>query len=417
MAAELGQTNDPKALIPGDPATVQDMIAALNRYGNELHAAGAGLRRIDTGDGWSGAAADGFHNVFHGQPGTWLQAGDCFHQASQALDRYATALTCAQGQAGDAIRQWNQAQAATAEAQEQHTRAVQQAQQQAQQKTATGIPTVAPDIPFTDPGTASRQAAQDLLARARGQLTSAGNTAADLIGRARDQAPPKPSLLDQIGNALGDGLNTVEQAASSTAHFVENMGAHAINDLASLGNAAVHHPGDVLGMLGGGLLTTVSAAGEGLGGVLDVTGAGAVIGVPLNGVSAVGIATGVGIAGASAANMAMHAAGDDHVEPLKTGNQTASGTGNSEPPFPAPKETAGFSDHAKQQIAGRDGGHGVNDAAIQDAVSNPVKPPQYRPDQYGGSYRYTGKDAVINLNKDGQVTTAWAKSRAGWRNP
>lgn len=28
-----------------------------------------------------------------------------------------------------------------------------------------------------------------------------------------------------------------------------------------------------------------------------------------------------------------------------------------------------------------------------------------------------GKDATVVLNKDGQVVTAWANSRAGWRNP
>ena len=401
MTAELGQTDDPKALVPGESATVRDMVAALTRYGDELHDAGAGLQRIDTSDGWSGQAADAFRGVFHGQPSKWLQAGDCFHATAQALTSYVETLTWAQGQAGQAIQQWDQAQAATSAAWEQHARAVQQAEQQAQQQTVSGEPTVAPAIPFVDPGAAVRQAAQELLGRARSQLASTGDSAAQVIGRARDQAPHKPSLLDQIGSALGDGLHTVEQGLDSALHFAEDMGANALNDLASLGNAAMHHPGDVASMVGGVLLTGISGVGEAGGGLLDATGVGAVGGVPLNVVSA--------------ANMAMHAAGDDHVEPIKTSGQGGKSS-EVEPPFDPPNEIRGLTDHASEQMAGRDG-HGVSDAAIQDAVDNPVKPSQYRPDQYGGSYRYTGKDAVVSLNKDGQVTTAWAKSQNGWRNP
>lgn len=65
-------------------------------------------------------------------------------------------------------------------------------------------------------------------------------------------------------------------------------------------------------------------------------------------------------------------------------------------------------------MAGRDG-HGVNDAVAHDAVNNPSKPPKYRPDNYGDTYRYTGKDAVVNLNQEGKITAAWARSKAGWR--
>ncbi|RWR37449.1 hypothetical protein DK313_15270, partial [Mycobacterium tuberculosis] len=47
-----------------------------------------------------------------------------------------------------------------------------------------------------------------------------------------------------------------------------------------------------------------------------------------------------------------------------------------------------------------------------------VGPPQFKVDELGrGAYVYVGKDATVVLNKDGQVVTAWANSRAGWRNP
>lgn len=59
----------------------------------------------------------------------------------------------------------------------------------------------------------------------------------------------------------------------------------------------------------------------------------------------------------------------------------------------------------------------MSNPAMQDAVANPIGPPKFKPDQYGGAYTYVGKDATVVVNKDGQVVTAWANSRSGWRNP
>jgi hypothetical protein len=162
-------------------------------------------------------------------------------------------------------------------------------------------------------------------------------------------------------------------------------------------------------------LTALSAAGEGGGLALDATGVGAIAGVPVNALSAAGMATGIGITGASVAAMAAQAGGEDHVEPLNTSSGTSSAS-SEEPPFEAPKEITGRTEHGEQQIQTRDG-HGVNDDAVNDAVANPTKTPRYIPDKYGGTYRYTGQNATVNLNKDGQVVTAWARNSSGWRAP
>lgn len=90
--------------------------------------------------------------------------------------------------------------------------------------------------------------------------------------------------------------------------------------------------------------------------------------------------------------------------------------GTAEPPFPPPGQISGRTDHGETQIQGRDG-HGVNDSALQDAVEHPVRPPKFKPDQYGGTWQYIGKDATVNLNKDGQITTAWPNNHNGWRKP
>ena len=174
MTAELGQINDPKELVPGNVGSVAGTMWAMRSYGDSLHEAGVGLRRVDTHEGWSGKAADNFREAFHGQPGKWLEAGDCFHDAATALDSYDSTLRWAQLKAGEAIRLWNEGDAATAQAKVEHAHAVQQAQDKAAAKTAAGTPTTAPNIPFSDPGEAKRKAARQTLDRARRQLSSAG---------------------------------------------------------------------------------------------------------------------------------------------------------------------------------------------------------------------------------------------------
>ncbi|MCX4747342.1 hypothetical protein OG455_17745 [Kitasatospora sp. NBC_01287] len=270
---ELGNTSDPKALIPGDPDSVHHTESALRAYGDLLHIAGAGLQRIDTSDGWSGDAADAFRKVFHGQPGKWLQAGDAFHDAAAALDAYTTVLGWAQGQAADAINLWNS-------------------------------------------GAASQQAARDKLDSARNQLVSAARTAAAIVGKARDLAPPKPGFWSQVGDDIGGFF-------SGAGHFAEQVGETALTDLASVGNAIVHDPGSVAETGLGLGLAALGAGGEVGGFALDATGIGLVIGVPTNVVSAGAIATGLGMAGLGMTHIANDAAGPDRV------NMNSDGSGGS----------------------------------------------------------------------------------------
>ena len=79
-----------------------------------------------------------------------------------------------------------------------------------------------------------------------------------------------------------------------------------------------------------------------------------------------------------------------------------------------PKGITGFTEHGAANRLNRDG-HGVAEEAMRDAVQRPVKPPVFRPDKYGGTWRFEGGDAVVVLNKDGRVVTTWPRSRDGWR--
>lgn len=78
----------------------------------------------------------------------------------------------------------------------------------------------------------------------------------------------------------------------------------------------------------------------------------------------------------------------------------------------APTQITGYSSHALEQIAGRDGGIGVSQSALTNAWSNPLKV-EYVPSKYGPTFRYTGADAVIVVNTEGKVVTGWAKSSSG----
>lgn len=310
MAAELGQTDDPKALVPGDVAAITGTMWSMRSYGDALRDAGTGLARIDTVEGWRGEAADQFRSRFDGEPRKWVEAGDCFHNAANAVDSYATTLQWAQRKAGDAIQLWNDGEAATHQARAEHERVVAQARQDA----ANGIPTDT-NIPFHDPGEAKREAARQMLNDARGQLRSAGDTAERTVAAARDKAPEKPGFWSKVGDALGD-----------VGDGLLNAGGHVVNGLASFGNAMVHHPGETAAMLGGAALTTVAAAGDGLGLALDATGVGAVAGVPLNAVSTAGVVAGATITTAAAGSLAMHAANEDAVSPARTDHGSSGGT-------------------------------------------------------------------------------------------
>jgi hypothetical protein len=289
--AELGETEDPRALIPGNAVAVGATARSLRARGNELALAGKGLKRIDTTDGWSGGAADAFRAKFQGQPGKWLEAGECFQGAAGALETYVYALTLAQAEAGAAIKDWNAAQAATRQAQDAY----------AKYQQAGGTD------PFADPGDSARAAARQRLHRARSQLKSAADDAAKAVKGFRDKAPEKPGVWSKVGDFfshVGAGL--------------ENAGGHVVNGLASLGNAAAHHPGDLLTAAAGAGLMIVGAAGDAGGLVLDATGIGAVVGIPANVVSTAAIVTGGGLVAGGMGDLVMHATSDDQTSPART---------------------------------------------------------------------------------------------------
>ena len=321
MVTRLGETNDPLALIPGTPASIAQVAGQMYGYSTVLAEAGNGLKRIDTADGWKGAAGDAFRKRFHGEPERWLTAAACFRDAAGALDRYIPTLVWAQQQAGVAIQLWNQGH---------------------------------------------RDTANSTLENAVGRLTAAARTANSVVGKARDQAPQKPGFWSKVVGFF-EGLG----------HDAEKVGAVAVDDLASIGNAMLNNPLADLGMVGGALLAGVSAVGDGAGLALDATGVGAIVGVPVNVISTAGVVAGAGLMMASADDLASHAAGDDHVDPVNAD----SGPGDTTP-SPDPQYTPGTPEY---------------EARISELSKDPS--------QGGASNPKTVREAQVGLNleRDGQV--------------
>src|SRR5215217_489116 len=124
--ATLGSTNDPRVLIPGQPAEIFKNIAVLRDRATGTEHAAEGLRGVDTG-AWTGPASEAFHDKFSYEPARWYDASDALSVAVNALEGYASTLTWAQGQAAHAIGLWDQAQAATKSADAEHQQAMTQA--------------------------------------------------------------------------------------------------------------------------------------------------------------------------------------------------------------------------------------------------------------------------------------------------
>ncbi|WP_020501779.1 putative T7SS-secreted protein [Sciscionella marina] len=196
---ELGQTEDPKQLIPGEPAKIYENARVLGDRASNVDTDGQALKRIDAG-GWTGKAHDSWREAADVELPKWLQTADGLDAAVTAVQSVADCLTWAQGQAGEAIARWKHGEALTAQAKADHEKA--QADADAQTQASGGQVCVTPP-PFTDPGEAERQAARQILDRARQQFQTVGDRSAQALNDLANGAP-KPS--ESTGESIAHGV-------------------------------------------------------------------------------------------------------------------------------------------------------------------------------------------------------------------
>lgn len=134
---------------------------------------------------------------------------------------------------------------------------------------------------------------------------------------------------DDDGNWFQDAWNTAKAAvgiggavlgaeAEAAWPYVQDAAGVAGNIFASMGNAMVNHPDEVIELLSGLALLAGGAAVEGGGVALDLTGIGAAAGVPLNLAGAAVMAAGAGLAASGGIPLGVHAMTDDRLTPNRT---------------------------------------------------------------------------------------------------
>ncbi len=217
---QLGQTSDPAELVHGDPAVIRLSASRLRTFSSAFGETASGLRGLDTAH-WTGSAADAFRAKFAQQPARWQDASSANGTASEALESYAGAVETAQNGARLAIDRYAQGEQATAAAQGAYNQQVAAYNSAAQAYNAQlasgqnpGTPPTEPG-PFTDPGEAMRQQAQQILGEARSSRDAAAASAAAAIRPATDLAPAEPSFLSQLGDDLSDALQVNSLASVS----------------------------------------------------------------------------------------------------------------------------------------------------------------------------------------------------------
>lgn len=123
---------------------------------------------------------------------------------------------------------------------------------------------------------------------------------------------------DTARAAVAVGATVIGAEVEAAWPHVQDAAAIAGNLFASMGNAMVDHPDEMVELLGGMLTMVGGAAMEGGGVALDLTGVGAIGGVPLNISGAAVMAAGATAATAGASQLGVHAMTDDRVSPNRT---------------------------------------------------------------------------------------------------
>ncbi|WP_280353757.1 putative T7SS-secreted protein [Nocardia otitidiscaviarum] len=257
---ELGETEDPKELIRGEPSAITEAGNSLGKLSQAADQTGEGLRAVGNISDWHGLGADGYRVGFSPQPGKWTEAADAFTDAKTALEAWASAVSAAQGLAADAIAEWKAA------VQERRRVLAWWRSLTDEQKDKTTV---------TDTWSPRFQAARDILSRARTNRDTAADQAVASLSAAKAAAPEEPPFVSRMAANLEDAAQIGEYAnlsftdgvlggASGLLQFVRKVNPTDTYNLT--------HPGEYLenmSNLAGGLATTAADPGPVVDALID----------------------------------------------------------------------------------------------------------------------------------------------------
>ncbi|WP_327286469.1 putative T7SS-secreted protein [Streptomyces sp. NBC_01205] len=207
---ELGQTDDPKKLVYGSVSKIRAQVSHLNDFKASFEQVGNGLKGIGEPDGLKGKAAEAFQKAVAKEPPRWFEAAAAFGKAADAMGRFAETVEWAQGQAKEALAEYEHAQKVSTDARSAHNKKVTAYKDAVEAKQDPLPPRPVDAKDFVDPGEALATAAQDKLDSARKQRNEVAETTRTAVRAARDKAPKKPSYAEQ----LSDGLDYLDLAST-----------------------------------------------------------------------------------------------------------------------------------------------------------------------------------------------------------
>ena len=330
--------------VPGDPDAVRAIAVNLRDLADRVAQQNGLVRAVgsDAESIWVGPAAQRFRPHVAKLPGELSKLTVSYYDAADALDGYWPRLGDAQALAVGALAKATSAQTAIAAAQGQVAAASEGADSAAASYNSAAMAAAFTPAPTPEAAVAAQsnveglqagyQAAQAQVSAAQANLAAANadmaaahhmkdtavtdaHTASAAVAGALHHASvagiqnPQHGWLSGVFDDIG---NVASGAWNWTEHHVASWAGDAGRDIAGAGEWAWHavdNPdalkaaADAAGMALGALAMVAGAGGEVGGGVLDATGIGALVGVPVNVASAALITAGAGMAAVSATDM------------------------------------------------------------------------------------------------------------------
>ncbi|MCH1865405.1 putative T7SS-secreted protein [Nocardioides sp. CFH 31398] len=208
---ELGETEDPKEIVPGEPGQVRTAATTFTDEGERMTRIGVSLAGLSA-PSWEGGAAETFNAAFPDSIKPWSEIGGDAKSAGRALSDHAGVLGAAQAKAQQAIEKYKAGKEAQARALAEHNAAV-DAYNANLGSTGTlggGGGHLAPPGAFHDPGIERMREAQEMVEEAREQVKESVETTttalAKLPGTLTAGARPDPdSTFGDITIALPGG--------------------------------------------------------------------------------------------------------------------------------------------------------------------------------------------------------------------